>query len=684
MSELVLHDSSGPALPEYLANIRQAGSNLLAIINYILDLSKIESGGIQLVTVSYRLSSLINNVINVMRVRFQEKPLLFIANIDAHIPDALVGDEVRVRQILLNMLSNAVKYTEEGFIKLTVTGTFKENNHISLKLEVADSGIGIKEEDIQKLFSDFIRLDLKRNQGIEGTGLGLVITKRLCYEMGGDITVSSVYGEGSVFTAVILQEYTESREIAAVENPGEKAVLLYDERPLYGDSVSAVLENLRVPVTRPDRGEAFLEALETGHFPFAFVSPGIAGQAAALAEAKKIKTTLVLLAALGENSSFQGIPAILMPAYAVPVANILNGVKTVHGGKKSLVRFTAPDVRVLIVDDIVTNLKVAQGFLAAYRTQVDICDNGKSSISLIKANRYDLVFMDHMMPGMDGIEAMTRIRALEGEYFKQVPIIALTANALSGMEEMFLSKGFNDYLAKPIEISKLNALMDKWVSPEKKVKITGTAPEEFEANGDSGLPEGKRIEGVDIPQALERYKNGFAYLEILRSYTDSVPEFLDTLRDVTPENLKTYAVTVHGIKGASYQICAEEAGKQAEALEAAAKAGDWETVKNTNGIFIGNLETLLAGLGEFFAGMGKTENGEDKPRAAAPDRELLAGMLGACKEYNIAAMEEVLLELEKYSYESGDELIIWLRRRFDNFDYEAIEERLENGQNVHI
>jgi CheY-like chemotaxis protein len=424
-----------------------------------------------------------------------------------------------------------------------------------------------------------------------------------------------------------------------------------------------------------------LEALETGHFPFAFVSPGLAGQASALVEAKKIKTGLVLLAALGETSSFQGIPAILMPAYAVPVATILNGVKTVHSGRKSLVRFTAPDVRVLIVDDIVTNLKVAQGFLAAYRTQVDICDNGRSSISLVKANRYDLVFMDHMMPGMDGIEAMTRIRALEGEYFKQVPIIALTANALSGMEEMFLSKGFNDYLAKPIEISKLNALMDKWVLPEKKVKITGAAPEEFEANGDGGLPEGKRIEGVDIAQALERYKNGLAYLEILRSYADSVPEFLDTLRGVTAENLKTYAVTVHGIKGASYQICAEEAGKQAEALEAAAKAGDWETVKNRNGVFIENLETLLANMSKVLADTGKKE---DKPRRPVPEPGLLELLLRACKEYDITQMEEALRELEKYSYESGDELIIWLRRRFDNFDYEAIEERLENEQNVHI
>jgi CheY-like chemotaxis protein len=276
---------------------------------------------------------------------------------------------------------------------------------------------------------------------------------------------------------------------------------------------------------------------------------------------------------------------------------------------------------------------------------------------------------------MDGIETMTQIRALEGEYFKQVPIIALTANALSGMEEMFLSKGFSDYLAKPIDISKLNGLMEKWIPREKRFKVEA---EEEESPVSEGAFGGKRIEGIDIQKGLERYKNDLAYLEILRSYADSMPELLDSLRGAAPESLDVYAVTVHGIKGASYQICAEETGKQAEALEAAAKAGDWETVKNNNGIFIRNVEALLAGMKEFFAGMGKTGSGEKKPRAAAPDRELLAGMRGACNEYNIAAMEEVLLELEKYSYESGDELIVWLRRRLDNFDYDAIRERLEN------
>jgi CheY-like chemotaxis protein len=286
--------------------------------------------------------------------------------------------------------------------------------------------------------------------------------------MGGDIAASSVYGEGSVFTAHIPQKVTGDAPLAAVDKPGEKTALLYDERPLYGDSVLATLDNLGVSVSRPNEAENFLTALGTGRFSFAFMSPGVAERAIALKERENIRTSLVILAAIGDASSFRDLPAIPMPAYAVTAANILNDVKTVRDGVKPRTRFTAPDFHVLIVDDIKTNLKVANGLLAAYEVQTDICDSGENAVSMVKATPYDLIFMDHMMPGMDGIEAVAAIRALEGEYFKRAPIIALTANALSGMQEMFLSKGFNDYLAKPIEIGKLDAIMEKWTPAEKR------------------------------------------------------------------------------------------------------------------------------------------------------------------------------------------------------------------------
>ncbi|MDR1176573.1 MAG: response regulator [Treponema sp.] len=641
MSELALQEEAGPVLPEYLANIRQAGSNLLSIINDVLDISKIESGGIQLAAVSYRFSSLINNVINVIRVRFHEKPILFLATIDAHIPNSLMGDEVRIRQILLNMLSNAVKYTEEGFIKFTVTGTVMDAGTITLKFEVADTGIGIKEEDMKELFGNFTRLDLQHNQAIEGTGLGLAITRRLCREMGGDITVSSVYGKGSVFTALILQEYTADAETAIVERPGEKEVLLYDERPLYGDSVSATLENLGVPVTRLNSGEDFLAALGTGRFSFAFVSPLFVKQASDLIEDKKIPTTLALLANLEEIASFHGIPVLLMPAYAVPVANLLNGVRIARDGRRSLVRFTAPEVRVLIVDDIMTNLKVAQGLLSAYRMQVDICDNGRSSISKIKDKRYDLVFMDHMMPGMDGIEALAHIRALEGEYFKQVPIIALTANALSGMEEMFLSRGFNDYLAKPIEISKLNALMEKWIPIEKRQPVgsRGAVPESIRSTV-------FEIEGLDVERGLVMAGGTeAAYREILNLYCRDVEERMAFLaRPPGPEDMESFIIHVHALKSVSAGIGAEALSAQALLLEKAGLANNMDLIAEHLPDFGQNLSRLVAQIGAVLRAKEKSEEESAQDRLPL-DRGSLLQLRAALDQLETSKVDLLLQDM---------------------------------------
>ncbi|MDR0758600.1 MAG: response regulator [Treponema sp.] len=507
MSELAIRDSIAPdsGISEYLINIRQAGSNLLSIINDILDLSKIESGSFQLVPAYYRFSSLINNVISVIRIRFAEKPIIFIVNVEAGIPNDLTGDEVRIRQILFNMLSNAIKYTHRGFIKLSVWHKIQDDRDVTLYFEVADSGIGIKAEDLPGLFGDFTRLDLERNKGIEGTGLGLAITKRLCQEMSGGITVSSEYGKGSVFTVVLPQTCSGTAKLARVEHPERKGVLLYDERPLYAQSITATLRNLEVHVTRAASAEEFFAELGRDRHPFVFVSSSLINEAALLIRRTNGKTTLVLLAGMGETFAFQDMPVLMMPAYVVPIANMLNGITVSPEVKKTVVRFTAPQAKVLIVDDIMTNLKVVQGLLIPYRMQVDICDNGHSAVAMAKENHYDIIFMDHMMPGLDGIEATAQIRALEGEYFSRVPIIALTANAISGMREMFLSKGFNDYLSKPIEISRLNEIVEKWIPAQKRLKATRDTANLTHADGNEderGKPQNRlAASGTALNQA---------------------------------------------------------------------------------------------------------------------------------------------------------------------------------------
>jgi CheY-like chemotaxis protein len=253
----------------------------------------------------------------------------------------------------------------------------------------------------------------------------------------------------------------------------------------------------------------FFTELETGRFSFAFVSAGLTEGAESLIRRLKIPTNLVLLGELGESSSVLNIPVILMPIYAVPAANILNGVRTRQTTRNAAVRFTAPQARALIVDDILTNLKVAQGLLLPYLMQVDICDNGKGAIALIRANRYDLIFMDHMMPVMDGIETVKQIRELEGEYFKKVPIIALTANAIVGMREMFLDNAFNDYLAKPIELSKLNEILEKWIPQKKRLKQDLTENRQKPAP-----PVIDHVSVVRLKKALEAGKTGIIDLAL--------------------------------------------------------------------------------------------------------------------------------------------------------------------------
>jgi PAS domain S-box-containing protein len=600
MTELALRDTDTPALREYLTNIRQAGSNLLSIINDILDLTRIESGNFRLSPLLYSLASLLNNVINVIRVRFSEKPILFLVNIDADIPNNLIGDETRIRQILFNILSNAVKYTLRGFIKLTVSGIPMADGRILVKFEIADSGIGIKEEDMGELFGDFVRLDAERNKGIEGTGLGLAITKRLCLQMEGDLLVSSVYGEGSVFTAQFPQSCQGANKLAEVDESGKKRVLLYDERPLYAASVFDTLKNLKVSVVRAESPQAFFTELERDDFSFAFVSSAVADEAAETINRRKLRTVLVLLADLGELSSFQDIPVLLMPAYAIPVANVLNGITAAEGGKKALVRFTAPEARVLLVDDIMTNLKVAQGLLMPYQMQVDITESGRGAIELVKENHYDMVFMDHMMPVMDGIEAAAEIRKMEGEYFRQLPIIALTANAISGMREMFLQNGFDDYLAKPIEISHLNELMERWIPQEKRKrqeklkKPENAIPLRASPRTFAEIEDLDTVQGMMLTGGVEDL-----YREVLDVYSQDCQERLQELRKPFDRGeLRAFITNVHALKSASASVGAGKVSQKAALLEQAGRNGDLGIIEENLGGFITDLEKLTGSIRE--------------------------------------------------------------------------------------
>jgi signal transduction histidine kinase/CheY-like chemotaxis protein/HPt (histidine-containing phosphotransfer) domain-containing protein len=609
MSELALREEGHPRLmTEYIQDIRQAGLNLLTIINDILDFSKIEAGNLEIVPVSYSLSSLVNDVISLVRLRIGEKGLIFIVTVEASLPEKLFGDETRVRQILLNLLSNAIKYTHQGYVHLTLKGYPGEGNVFSLCFEVIDSGIGIKTKDTEHLFENFVRVDSERNKTIEGTGLGLSITHSLCRMMGGDISVSSEYGQGSVFTVHILQSRTEDRILASVENPAAKRSLLFYEHPVYAESVRHTLENMEVSVKMCTQRDDFFRELETGAYTFVFVSNLLAAETANLVKDRNLKTTPVLLEDWGKNDAVKDILRIPMPAYTVPLANILNGNIRPERRVSKRVRFIAPRVHALLVDDIATNLKVAAGLLVLYQIKVDTALSGINAIELVQQKNYDIVFMDHIMPGMDGIKATARIRALGGR-FRELPIIALTANAVSGMREMFLQNGFNDYLAKPIEMARLDDVLRTWIPAEKQEPAGLPSPKpvtEARDNpvsaadsrpGQKILPSAASpifIEGVDTGRGITMIGGSEGvYREILGLYCKDVEDRIDILKKAPDaEGLSLFVTQVHALKSASANIGAALVSEEAALLEAAGKKEDMAAIAEYLDRFRENLITL--------------------------------------------------------------------------------------------
>jgi PAS domain S-box-containing protein len=457
-----------------LEKINTSGMTILSIVNDILDISKIESGKYELVPVQYDTPSLINDVITLNIMRIGEKPLEFVLDVDENLPSVLYGDDLRVKQVFNNVLSNAFKYTNQGRVEWSIAFE-KSGNDCWLVSTVSDTGIGIKPEGLTKLFTDYNQADVKTNRKLEGTGLGLAIAKKLVEMMDGSITVTSEYGKGTVFTVRIKQ-------------------LSYSDGTIGG----AVAENLRALHYSVDKVKAKIARADMSY------------------------------------------------------------------------------ARVLVVDDITANLDVVKGMMKPYGIKIDCVLSGRQAIELIRAGQphYNAVFMDHMMPEMDGIEATRIIRELDSDYAREVPIIALTANAIVGNEEMFLSKGFQAFISKPIELARLDSVLNRYVRDKNSEHTQVT---NYEAAGNFELS----IPGIDTAGALERFSGDIETLtDVLRSYASNTRQLLERLdAALALEDSEQYAIAVHGLKGASYNVMAGQVGKLAEELELLAKAGNTDGLK---------------------------------------------------------------------------------------------------------
>lgn len=585
LNEMVLRESDDEKILGYSENIRTAGNTLLGIINDILDFSKIEAGKMDIINGDYRFVSMLNDLVNMVQKKTEDKGLTFKLDIDSGIPSILNGDEIRIKQVITNILSNAVKYTKEGAVTFSV-GYEKipdKQDAVILKVSVADTGIGIKPEDMSRMFKAFERVEEKRNRNIEGTGLGMTIAQSFLVKMGSHLQVESVYGEGSVFYFNLEQKVVKWNPIGDYE-------------------------------------DAFRQTLK-------------------------------------ERKGYRE-------------------------------KFTAPTAKVLVVDDAPVNLTVFLGLLSSTKIQIDTAENGDEAIGLFKKKQYDVIFLDHMMPEKDGIEVLGEMRGLKDTPNYETPIICLTANAISGMSEMYIEAGFDDYMTKPIDPDRLEGMLLLYLPKEKIIpasdeKLETDNVDIFAKVGNTGdtcgidgmLPDFIRnIKAIDVETGIKHCGSDKAYLITLKKFLDTAEKNADEIEAFwTAKDIKNTTIKVHALKSTSRIIGALELGDFAAKLEKAGDSDDIIILEEELPELISQYRKLAKEL-EPLNNQEKTEGDDERPVISNEElNETYRKLLEYCANFDFDSVVCVAQTLEKYQIPKEEtERVEAILKAVDDFDYDKI------------
>ncbi len=577
LDEMIIRESSDETIEGYAIDIKNAGKQLLSIINDILDFSKIEAGKMEIIPVEYELSSAINDLVNMTSVRAKDKHLNFFVNTDKNVPHKLYGDEIRLKQVILNILTNAVKYTEKGSVLLTINFEKLDEENVNLLISVQDTGIGIKKEDIEKLYKPFQRVDEERNRTIEGTGLGMTIVQQLLNLMGSAISVQSEYGKGSTFSFAVKQK-----------------VLSWDP---MGD---------------------FSEMYKKS-----------------LASAEKYRES-----------------------------------------------FHAPNAKILVVDDTKLNLTVIKGLLKLTQIQVDTASSGAEALKLVVQNKYDILFIDHRMPGMDGIETLHVMQQSAENLNKGVPCVALTANAISGAREVYLHEGFNDYLSKPVDSVKLEKLILRYLPKDLVQKETVLEKPENQILTQEQQPEFfAHLKGIDLKKAIKNCGDSEVFAEAIKDFAEAIPEKSKLIEEYfTAGDFKNYTVLVHALKSSARLIGADELSEQARILEEAGNALDKEKIS----ALTPPLLTLYRSYSENLKSALHSESEKEKPVLEEGKFQSALESIKECVEaFDFDSADLIISELESFKmpliYEKRYNE---LRQKIKAVDREAILSLLSNEETV--
>ncbi len=550
--EMILREADRADILGYAENIKSAGKTLLSLINDILDFSKIEANKMEIISTEYELASMLNDIINMVAQRAQAKGLEFSVKVDETTPRLLYGDDVRIKQCMLNLLTNAIKYTPSGSVTLALGWQKIDDYSAELRISVKDTGIGIKEEDIGRLSTAFERIEEERNRSIEGTGLGLSIVRQLLGMMGSRLEVRSTYGSGSEFSFSVTQ------------------------RIVWWEPVGSFAETYRKAM--------------------------------------------------------------------------MNSVRYRES-------FHAPDARILVVDDTKMNLTVIQGFLKRTLLQVDVVENGADMLNYVQQKKYDVIFIDHYMPGMDGIEALHRMRQLPGNVNAGVPCIALTANAVAGAREMYLAEGFTDYLTKPVDSSKLEQMLLDYL-PESaviRVKAEERPPEAVM------LPE---IEGIDTAAAVANCGSAALFREIADEFCAGTEERASQIEGYARQrDYKNYTVLVHALKSSARLIGAAELAGRAAELEALGSRPDAAAVAEGTPALLALYRSLSGRLRPYL------ERELPQPQGRIPmTREQFDGAVADVKQcilaFDFDTAEEIVRMMGQYTVPVGKETKFQRMRKY--------------------
>ena len=601
MNEVILRECKDEKILEYAQNIEGAGRTLLSLINDILDFSKIEAGSMEINEAEYDFSSVLNDVYNMISIKAQQKVLELTFDIDGELPDTMYGDEMRLRQIIVNILNNAIKYTQEGAVTLTATGSRNFDDTITLKISITDTGMGIKEDDLANLFEKFKRLDVDKNKTVEGSGLGLAITSSLLDLMGGSISVESEYGKGSTFTILLPQKIVGDTKI--------------------GDFRSRI-------------------------------------------------------------------------------------TSTVKDRKNYKEKLTAPDAEILVVDDTPMNHVVIRELLKPTMIKIESARSGMECLEKQHAKKYDLIFLDYRMPGMDGTETFRAIKDDKETPNKDTPILVLTANAISGARDNFLKIGFDDYLSKPIESDKLEAALIRFL-PKDKVILTAENDESTgnvftsEGNADKGVSEFSaddmdkvptaepwmdKLEGIDVAEGLKNCGSADSYLSILKVYYESIDSSRSNIETTyAEENWKDYTSFVHSLKSTSRTIGAMKLSKLSAKLEEAGNKLDIETINNYHNELLNLYSIVKYSLDSVPEIVGEEEEPSDNKKEISKaqmldaynsilevsnilDYDTLQFILSSVKEYKLKPEDaKVIAEISNLAYKlKWDEIIQTVNNRLND------------------